>query len=59
MSKSVKRNKLLTDKQINFYCKLEWLSKSIRLRKKAFKILEYDCYLRWNGKEWKGIEIFI
>ena len=58
MSKNVKRNKLLTDKQIKIYCNLEFNGKSKRLRKKAFKILEHDCRSRWNGKEW-DTELFI
>lgn len=58
MSKSVKRNKLLTDKQIKIYCNLEFNGKSKRIRKKALKILEHDRRSRWNGKEW-GTEPFI
>lgn len=59
MSKNVNRNKLLTTKQIKFYCNLEWLSKSKRLRKKAFKILEADSYLDKKDKEWKGANPFL
>lgn len=56
LSKSVKRNKLLTTKQIKIYCNLEWLGKTKRLRKKAYKILEHDSYLDMDiGEEDLGM----
>ena len=42
MSKKVKRNKELTNKQANFYCELGIKSKSKRLRKKGTNIIEFD-----------------
>ena len=47
--------KLLSQKQIDFYGKLEWQGKSKRLRKKARTIINIDGYIRYgyvnkNGK---------
>lgn len=55
MSKRVVRNKLLDQKEADFYSALNWKGKSKRLRKKANRILENDCcpkefsiIWRWN-----------
>lgn len=37
MSKNVKRNKLLTDKQIKIYCNLEFNGKKQKIKKKGFE----------------------
>lgn len=56
MSKNVIRKRELTQKEADFYSNLDWKGKSKRLRKKANRILEHDCYpkefkviWRWNN----------
>lgn len=56
MSNKIKKKiKLETRKEIKFYCDMEWLGKSKRLRKKASKILETDSK---NCKEEQDDAIF-
>lgn len=50
MGRKVARNKLLNNKQIKFYCNLEWRSKSKRLREKASRILFHDDFLIYYYK---------